>query len=440
MSRAHCGPALGMASAQAFIGPARQAVFATHRDARRRQWQRRGFCAPCDGERPEAESRRLGPGWPAGSNANRAGGREQRKRSCGLSKFQHEPPAQAQYRRYRTRSVPTLFSGNRRTSVVLTSCLSFRLLREPTGIAIDSDNFAYTQKYVQHPFAPNAICRLFLYACLCNVTTALAAPSARGLTLERSGTYIVVHGNAIPGESLRINYLDAYCRANSTDADWVKHTRMGHKTDLLSLSDDRKVMRLRDTVADGLIVEHTITARQDEVEFQLVATNPTSKRSEAHWAQACPRLHDFTGFTDTKNPDLEDYLPKCFVFINGKLERMPTPGWETRARMTPGQVWRPQHVPKDDVNPRPVNKFPPSNGLIGCFSKDEKMVWATAWEPYQELFQGVVRCLHADFRLGGLQPGETKLIRGKMYIVRNDMPALLARYEKEFPDHFVTAK
>jgi len=53
------------------------------------------------------------------------------------------------------------------------------------------------------------------------------------------------------------------------------------------------------------------------------------------------------------------------------------------------------------------------------------------------LFQGVIRCLvigrlvircvHADFRIGGLPPGETNDVRGKIYIVPNDMARLLAR-------------
>ena len=51
------------------------------------------------------------------------------------------------------------------------------------------------------------------------------------------------------------------------------------------------------------------------------------------------------------------------------------------------------------------------------------------------MFQGVARCLHADFRLGGLAPGETKKIRGKMYLVPADADALLARYVKDFPEH-----
>jgi hypothetical protein len=76
----------------------------------------------------------------------------------------------------------------------------------------------------------------------------------------------------------------------------------------------------------------------------------------------------------------------------------------------------------------------PDIGLIGAFSADETLLFATAWEPYQELFQGVIRCLHSDFRLGGLQSGETKQIRGKIYLGTNDVPTLLARYARDFPE------
>jgi hypothetical protein len=63
------------------------------------------------------------------------------------------------------------------------------------------------------------------------------------------------------------------------------------------------------------------------------------------------------------------------------------------------------------------------------------MLLATAWEPYQELFQGVIVCIHADFRIGGLAPHESKTIRGKIYILPNDIPALLRRYQQDFPEH-----
>jgi hypothetical protein len=265
--------------------------------------------------------------------------------------------------------------------------------------------------------------------------TSLSAADNPTLTLAREGNWLIVRGSQIPGGELRTNYLEAYCRAGSTDADWVQHTVIKHTSETLSLSPDNKVLRLRDTLADGVTVEHTVTARDDAIDFQLVARNPTDKASEAHWAQPCVRLSAFTGFDEKTAGNAADYLPKSFIFLDGKLTRMPTPEWATEARYTPGQVWCPRAVPRTDVNPRPLSRLVPSNGLIGCFSADEKLIWATAWEPYQELFQGVARCLHSDFRIGGLAPSETKKIRGKMYIVPANVDALLARYAKDFPEH-----
>jgi hypothetical protein len=46
----------------------------------------------------------------------------------------------------------------------------------------------------------------------------------------------------------------------------------------------------------------------------------------------------------------------------------------------------------------------------------------------------VIVCLHNDFRIGGLKPGETKKLHGKLYLLPNDPEALLARYRRDFPD------
>jgi hypothetical protein len=236
---------------------------------------------------------------------------------------------------------------------------------------------------------------------------------------------------AIPGRSLEVNYLEAFCRPGSTDRDWGD-TVIPHRTEKVSEADDGSAIVLRSELKDGVVVHHRISTDSDTVRFKLEAVNPSDRVSEAHWAQPCVRVHRFTG--DESKPNTETYLKRCFVFIDGELTRMPTESWATRARYVPGQVWRPAHVPADDVNPRPVNTERPSNGLIGCYSEDERWVFATAWEPYQELFQGVLCCLHSDFRLGGLKPGERKEIRGMIYILHNDMDALLKRYAEDFPE------
>ena len=129
------------------------------------------------------------------------------------------------------------------------------------------------------------------------------------------------------------------------------------------------------------------------------------------------------------------YLPRCFLYVDGKPVRMPLEPWAKKALYTPGQVWCPEGVSREDVNPRPLSSIVPSNGLIGCVSGRRQELIATAWEPYQELFQGVIVCLHSDFRIGGLEPGQSKAIRGKIYLMPADFPALETRYRKDFPNH-----
>ncbi len=239
-----------------------------------------------------------------------------------------------------------------------------------------------------------------------------------------------VCGHGFP--QIDVNYLEAFCRPASQDRDWAE-TVIPHRTVLLSEQDAGTPLELETTLDDGVVVRHTITSGSDEVDFRLSAHNPTSVESDAHWAQPCIRVGAFTGSSDAEDP--YDYIRKCFIFLFGRLATMPTPSWTTSGLYTPGQVWCPVSVPRADVNPRPLNSLPPSNGLIGCFSGDESMILATAWEPYQELFQGVLQCIHSDFRIGGLRPRERKSIRGKLYIVDNDIDALLLRYGNDFPEH-----
>lgn len=275
----------------------------------------------------------------------------------------------------------------------------------------------------------NASFRMIAAALLC--AAALRALHAgeldAGLSIAWAKNILTVRGAKLPGD-VRVLYLEAYCRPGSTDREW-KETVIGHKTELLEASPDGKKLKLRCDVKDGIVVDHLITAGDDEIDFRLTAHNPTATESNAQWVQPCVQLDKFTGCTQ------QTYLNKCFIFVDGKLARLPVEPWAAKARYVPGQVWCPKHVDRNDVNPRPLSSIVPSNGLIGVFSGDEKLILATAWEPYQELFQGVICCAHSDFRIGGLKPGETKTIRGKIYIVPADEKALLKRYEKDFPEH-----
>ena len=276
----------------------------------------------------------------------------------------------------------------------------------------------------------------FLFAtlsCLFVLAWPASAAEPQRLSLKWENNFLTIRGS-FPGEEIKIMYLEAYCRPGSTDRDWGQ-TVIKHEAKLVSISDSGRIIRLRDKLADGVIVEHTITAGADEVDFQVVAHNPTDKESEAHWAQPCMRVDKFTGAGAADARELVPaYARKCFLFVDGKLTRLPTEPWADKARYTPGQVYCPKGVDRNDVNPRPLSALAPSSGLCGCFSADEKQILAVAWEPYQEIFQGVIACMHNDFRLGGLKPGETKPIRGKLYIVPADVQKLVTRFEKDFPE------
>ncbi len=275
---------------------------------------------------------------------------------------------------------------------------------------------------------------LFAVAMLVSCGLVVRGEQNDGLTVHWEKRFLEVRGAKIPGGPIRTHYLEAYCRPGSTDRQW-QQTVIKHDSRLVTASPDGKRLELEDRLEDGVVVRHVIEAGQDEVTFLVTATNPTGQESLAHWAQPCMRIDRFTG---TDREDAREvyppYIRKCFLMIDGKLTRLPTKPWALQARYVPGQVYAPSGVDRNDVNPRPLSELVPSSGLTGCFSADEKMILAVAWEPYQEIFQGVITCMHNDFRIGGLKPGETKQIRGKLYLVPAEIDALISRFEKDFPE------
>ena len=247
----------------------------------------------------------------------------------------------------------------------------------------------------------------------------------QALKLRWADNMLTISGEQLPGKELQVWYLEAYCRAGSTNRQWAQ-TVIPHRTELISASDDGHELRLKCTVSDGVVVDHLIRSTIDEVDFQITAHNPTDTASEVDWAQPCVRVDRFTAEGPTS------YINKCFIFRDDKLVRLPTPAWATQALYTPGQVWAAKDVDRNDVNPRPLNSLSSSNGLMGCFSADESRLLAVAFEPHQELFQGIITCIHSDFRIGGLAPGQTKHLHGKLYLMDADGQALLERYQHDF--------
>jgi hypothetical protein len=138
------------------------------------------------------------------------------------------------------------------------------------------------------------------------------------------------------------------------------------------------------------------------------------------------RVDRFTGRGQT------NYHERCFIFTDRSLTTLDKTRRTEEALYRGGQVYVPRGVKPEDVNPRPISPDAPVNGLIGCFSADHRFILATAWDRTHELFQGVIVCIHNDPHVGGLEPGQTKRLRGKVYILPNDPDRLLKRYRRDF--------
>jgi hypothetical protein len=260
-----------------------------------------------------------------------------------------------------------------------------------------------------------------MLALLLTLPSSLAA--ADSLSIAWTNNMLRITGPNVPGEFVEIWYLEAFCRSGSTHQEWDK-TTIPHKTELVSAS--KQKIRLKTHVEPSVYVEHEITAGPDEVDFRLHVRNEADQFADVQWFQPCMRVNHFTGAKQT------NYIERSFIFTADGLRRLHQLPRAEEAIYRGGQVYVPEGVPLRDVNPRPISTVKPANDLIGCFSSDEKQILATAWDSTQELFQGVIVCLHNDPRIGGLKGKETRQLRGKVYILPNDPDALLKRYKKDF--------
>jgi hypothetical protein len=249
--------------------------------------------------------------------------------------------------------------------------------------------------------------------------------SAEGLRVNWTNNMLTISGPQIPGGSVDIWYLEAFCRSGSTHRQW-NQTTIPHKTELLEQDKSGKHLRLRTVVEPNVEVIHDIRAGRDDVDFHLALKNKGAQPVDVQWFQPCMRVGRFTGLNQS------NYIRSSFIFTRDGLTTLDKTRRTEEAVYRGGQVYVPADINLDDVNPRPISPDRPVNGLIGCFSQDGQFLLAMAWDQTQELFQGVIVCLHNDPRIGGLKAGESKKLHGKVYLLKNDPQALLKRYRRDF--------
>jgi zinc D-Ala-D-Ala dipeptidase len=246
------------------------------------------------------------------------------------------------------------------------------------------------------------------------------------LHISWTNNLLTVTGADLPGGKLEIWYLEAFCRTGAHERDW-RQTTLPHKTTLLT-NENNRVLRFHTKVQPDIEVNHVVTAGDDELDIRFTMMNRGQENVDVQWFQpACIRVEKFTGCVQS------NYTAKSFIFTDRALTTLDRTRRTEDALYRGGQVYIMPGVEARDANPRPLCLDRPTNGLIGCFSADGKQLLATASDQTHELFEGVYVCLHSDPLIGGLKAGGTKTIHAKLYVMTNDIPALLKRYAKDFP-------
>lgn len=246
-------------------------------------------------------------------------------------------------------------------------------------------------------------------------------------SLSWTNNLLTFHDDRLPSGRLEVFYLEAFLRPGAHDRDWGG-TTVRHRTRLLSVSPDGRELRFQTDVEPAVEVLHTVRIVDDGLSMDFSLTNRGSGSSPIQWFQpACIRVAAFTGKNQT------NFTSRSFVFTAGGQTPLDQLHRTTNALYLGGQVFLPPWTLAADANPRPLASDRLANGLIGCTSADNHWILAIASDRTHELFEGVYVCLHSDPLIGGLKSGESRQIRQRVYLVTNDVPALLQRYRRDFP-------
>jgi hypothetical protein len=256
-----------------------------------------------------------------------------------------------------------------------------------------------------------------------------AGPGFAGpIQISWTNNLLTLSSDKFPGGKVEVWYLEAFLRPGANGRDW-RQSVLPQKTVLTSSRPDGTRLEFLTTVATNIEVRHVITSTDDELDIRFDLTNHGPIASDLQWFQpACIRVAEFTGRGQ------QDFINRTFIYTTNGLCTLDKTGRTTNALYLGGQVFPMNSVESRDANPRPIARLRPANGLIGCFSADDRWILATASDRTHELFEGVYVCIHSDPAVNGLAAGETKRVRQKIYLVPNDTGKLLRRYQSDFPE------
>ncbi len=226
------------------------------------------------------------------------------------------------------------------------------------------------------------------------------------------------------------NLFDAFRPGENTRGTWKNEVR---------LSQDSKTGTL---VSDSPGLELQVRAGVESADLTLRATN----ESDHDWPALASMIPCF-------NPGPEEVRNKQFVnhktFFLGQDGLQPLIArqlhYSHELRPTVDEAAH-QWEESLDPNSQPEDRFPWSfrwpdsdpdsrAGLIVRESNDGKWVTGIAWERFLSTqAHNPWECMHLSVHLGPLKQGESRQIRGKIYLFQGTKEELLERYLRDFQE------
>ena len=213
--------------------------------------------------------------------------------------------------------------------------------------------------------------------------------------------------------------FDAFCKGQHTPGRHIPEK---------SLADDGRSGVL---THDGLQLNATV--REDGADLQLTVTN----QSTHDWP-------DIAAIIPCFNPGSVSEVPETESFFDDEHERTWFLGRSSLERLIKRDIHF-NHDYRDAIDAEAEDgtyvfseKWPTSGqdaggGLLLRESIDGAWVAGIAWESYLSL-QGhnPWRCMHQSVRVGPLESGETRKIKGRIYLFDGNRSDCLERYREEY--------
>lgn len=194
--------------------------------------------------------------------------------------------------------------------------------------------------------------------------------------------------------------------------------------------------------AKGATVTSRFTPEPGSVAIEVTVEGPDAASVQS--LNPCCQLRASPRFGN-EGDYVEDFVARCFVFLERGLtllkdtKRIPGTRDRKNDKANAPNPWIQEYVPAWRRHPgqvkgqRGFSTDRPVAPIIGTVSRDGNHLVAVAWPETGRLGQVWHSCIHPRPAVGESFDGTRTRSRARIYLMKNDGAALLARFRKDFP-------